>query len=331
MTPRRDDPKPPVIDTPKIRAEVAITGYVSGIRAGTFLDKTTGARDLGFGLDVVDFLLEPADPAAAIPKDQYDFGPMNAHHGNIPKRYVEGPQICTQAKRIAPIVGRGPDFTVVTLRHDWSVPYAPHNTSGSRWEQTLIFPDNERFLLACDRVTSASASDNLSFRVDLPGHIRHERGDRFEHVYLSYGRPTIIPSTEFVADFPPDAKFLYTKGVDPLPDRFIRAYQVDLGPGKPDGPWLAGMTLEASDVSQAWCHQRGYVCLIEELGGRPIKVGETFGAAYVIGWFDDLDAMHATYDRFKGFSGLRVEGSPAAPTGYRGLRRDELKAVGGPA
>src|SRR5438874_2784089 len=36
-----------------------------------------------------------------------------------------------------------------------------------------------------------------------------------------------------------------------------------------DGPWLAGMTLDPGVVSEAWCHQRGYVCLIEEFGGRP--------------------------------------------------------------
>jgi hypothetical protein len=40
----------------------------------------------------------------------------------------------------------------------------------------------------------------------------------------------------------------------------IRAYQVKVK-GKP-GPWLAGMTLDPSEVCEAWCHQRGYVCLL---------------------------------------------------------------------
>ena len=33
------------------------------------------------------------------------------------------------------------------------------------------------------------------------------------------------------------------------------------------------MTLNPADVMEAWCHERGYVCLIEEIGGRPIKAG----------------------------------------------------------
>jgi hypothetical protein len=40
--------------------------------------------------------------------------------------------------------------------------------------------------------------------------------------------------------------------------------------------------------------------LIEELHGKRVKAGETFGAAYVIGWFDDIPAMQAVYDRYKG-------------------------------
>src|SRR5262245_52467303 len=34
-------------------------GYVSGVEEGTFLDKKTGARDLGFGLDIQDWIMEP--------------------------------------------------------------------------------------------------------------------------------------------------------------------------------------------------------------------------------------------------------------------------------
>ncbi len=78
----------------------------------------------------------------------------------------------------------------------------------------------------------------------------------------------------------------------------IRAYRVKRD-GKP-GPWLAGMTLDPAEVSEAWCHQRGYVCFIEELHGRRVKAGETFGAAYIVGWFDDLDEMRKVYDRYKG-------------------------------
>ena len=325
---QRIEPTDIVIDTPKYRAAVAVAGYTTGVRAGSFLDKATGARDLGFGLSVVDFLLEPADPGAPIVRGQYDFGPDNPVHGNIAKRYVEGPQICTQAKRLDAKVIRGERFTAVKLRYDWNAAYAPREKGGSKWEQTLIFPEGERYFLSADRVTTVTESPELFFRVDMPGHIKHMRGNEFEHIYLSYQKPDVIPSTEFTMDFPPDRRFLYRRGEGARPERFIRAYQVNL-PGKDAGPWLAGMTLNVDDVYQAWCHQRGYVCLIEELGGRATKAGDTFGAAYVVGWFDDIGAMNAAYDRHRGFSGWELEGPEERPTGWRGVKGGELKAVGG--
>ncbi|HEV3386501.1 MAG TPA: hypothetical protein VG097_16920, partial [Gemmata sp.] len=89
-----------------------------------------------------------------------------------------------------------------------------------------------------------------------------------------------------------------------IPERMIRAYQVRQE-GKP-GPWLAGMTLDPAAVSEAWCHQRGYVCFIEELHGRNVKAGDSFGAAYVVGWFDDIAEMEKVYDKYKGKSKIVV-------------------------
>ena len=66
------------------------------------------------------------------------------------------------------------------------------------------------------------------------------------------------------------------------------------------------MTLDAGVVHEAWCHQRGYVCMIEEFGGRPIKAGESFSAAFIVGYFDSIDEMHRAYDEHKGFTGLKV-------------------------
>ncbi len=113
----------------------------------------------------------------------------------------------------------------------------------------------------------------------------------------------------------------------PLPKRFIRGYQVRLTAGRREGPWLAGMTLNPADVYQAWCHERGYVCMIEEVGGRPTKPGDTLGACYLIGWFDNIDEMTSAYDRFQGSSGLALEGPPEKPTGFRGLKVGELTPV----
>lgn len=314
-----------VIETDRYRAAVATEGYVSGVASGSFLDKATGARDLGFGLSIVDFLLEPADPKAPVPKGQYDFN--NGVHGKLAKRYVEGPQICTQAKKLQVQVAVGNGFVSLKQGFQWNLAYPPREKAGSLWEQTLIFPQGERFFLSSDRVTTVSKSPELFFRVDMPGHIKHAKGSGFEHVYLSYHDPAILPSTEFAHDFPPDGKFLYRRGVDPFPSRFIRGYQVRPTPGQAQGPWLVGMTLEPGDVYQAWCHQRGYVCMIEELGGRPTKPGDTFGACYLVGWFDSIDDMAAAYDRFRGYSGLALEGPDDRPTGFRGLKAAELTPV----
>jgi len=312
------------IDTDRFSASVATEGYVSGVAAGSFLDKQTGSRDLGFGLSIVDFLLEPAPRGEPVPKGQYDFD--NLVHGKLAKRYVEGPQICTQAKTLPARVSIGDGFVAVRLRYRWETAYPPRNRAGSLWEQTLIFPRGERFFLSADRVTTVSESSELFFRVDMPGHIKHKGRSEFEHVYLSYLDAQTIPSTEFLHDFPPDARFLYRRGVDKLPARFIRAYQVATKDGKA-GPWLAGMTLNPLDVYQAWCHQRSYVCMIEELGGRATKPGDTFGACYLVGWFDDVDEMERAHDRFKGFSGLDLEGPEDKPTGYRGRQSNELTPI----
>ena len=151
----------------------------------------------------------------------------------------------------------------------------------------------------------------------MPGHIRHERGDTFSEVYLSYLEPSRLPSSEFFRDFPPDEKFLYQRGKT-APQRFIRAYRLrDAKTGR-DGPWLAGMTLAPGAVHEAWCHQRSYVCMIEEIGGRPTRAGETFGAAFIVGYFDSIEEIEKVYDAHRGHSALQVDAAgwkllPSAP------------------
>jgi hypothetical protein len=293
---------------PALEASIRKEGYVSGVEGGSLLDKKTGSRDLGFGLDIVDWLMEPGSDEeyrSRLPGDlPYTFN--NLVHGKRPKRSVEGPQICTKAGKLVPRVIHGPDF--VAVRQDFTYRLAaPDKTAGSRWEQTLVFPAGERYFLAADRVTTANASEALFLRIDMPGHIKHKDGDTFSEVYLSYHGKEPIEAGEFVRDFPPDAKYLYVRQPGKVPQRFIRAYHLrDPKTGK-DGPWLAGMTLDPSAVSEAWCHQRGYVCLIEEIGGRPINARETFGAAYIVGYFDSIAEMERVYDRYAGHTGIDVD------------------------
>jgi hypothetical protein len=204
---------------------------------------------------------------------------------------------------LQPRLLRGKDFVAVTTAHRFTTA-APGKKTGSLWQQTLVFPQGQRYFLSCDKITSANDSDGLFLRLDMPGHIRHHNGDTFSAVYLSYHGT--IPSAAFPKDFAPDEKFLYQRGKNPLPRRFIRAYQLrDPSSGKA-GPWLAGMTLQPEVVSEAWCHQRGYVCLIEEIGGRPVQAGGTFSAAFVVGYFDSIAEMNTVFDRYAGHTGLEV-------------------------
>lgn len=306
------------ISTPQIEAVIrkksspGLTTYaVTGVAATSFLDKKTGFREVGFGLDIVDWLMEPgSDEAYRENLDKelvYKFN--NAYHGKIAKRSIEGPQICTRVKALTPKVIRGKDFIAVMMEHRYSIA-APGKKACSLWQQTIVFPEGKRYFLSYDKITTVNASDGLFLRIDMPGHIRHKQGDTFSEVFLSYHGK--IPSSEFLQDFAPDEKFNYRRGKNPLPKQFIRAYHLRDAKTEQAGPWLAGMTLQPDVVYEAWCHQRGYVCLIEEIGGKPIKASDSFGAAFVVGFFDSVEEMQEVYDRYAGHNGLEV-----SPEGWR--------------
>lgn len=305
------------IETPELAAVVRKRGYVSGVAGGSFVDKKTQFRDVGFGLDIVDWIMEPGSDEAyrnQLPAEMvYRFG--NAYHGNTPKRSIEGPQICTQAKQVSPRVIRGQDFVAVRMSFQYRTA-APGKKTGSTWTQTIVFPAGRRYFVSSDRIDAVNSSEAMFLRIDMPGHIKHKGGDTFSHVYLSYydltNKPNkypqgIIPASAFLQDFPPDENFNYRRDEAKTPQRFIRAYRLrDAETGR-EGPWLAGLTLDPTLVHEGWCHQRGYVCMIEEFGGRPVRAGESFSAAFIVGFFDSLDEMHQVYDQYAGHSGLSVD------------------------
>lgn len=285
------------IETDSYHAAMQTAGYVSGVMAGSFVDKRTGARDQGFGLCIVDFLLEPgADDETIPPALRYRWG--DAVHGRLPKRYVELPQICTQAKQLSAALIEGRGFVAVRQGFTWTVGRPPYH-SGSRWEQWLVFPDGVRWFFAYDYVISANTVDGLILRMDMPGHIKHRRGDTFRQIYLSYHGS--IPSQAFTDDFPPDDRFLYQRNDRETPQRFIRAYQL------PNGVWLGGMALDPSVVYESWCHQRSYVCMIHEIGGWPVHAGERLEAVHLLGFFEDVAEMERVFDRHKAVRAVRVE------------------------
>jgi len=306
------------IETPQLSAAIRKQGYVSGVAGRSFVDKATGFRDVGFGLDIVDWLMEPGDDVAYRNQltDELVYRFRSMVHGNRPKRSIEGPQICTKARRVSPEIIRGDDFVAVRMSYHYHLA-APGKKTGSKWTQTIVFPLGKRYFISSDRIDTVNSSPGLFLRIDMPGHIKHNRGDTFSQIYLSYHERTntpgefvngILPANAFFEDFPPDAKFHYLRErAEAPPERFIRAYHLRDTESGSAGPWLAGMTLDPTVVYEAWCHQRGYVCMIEELGVRPILAGESFRAAFVVGFFDSIEEMHRTYDAFRGHNGLEVE------------------------
>ena len=75
--------------------------------------------------------------------------------------------------------------------------------------------------------------------------------------------------------------------------------------------WMTGMTLEPEVVYEAWCSQRpgGTNVLIEEIHGKPVKAGDSFSAAHIVGYFDDIKEMHELYKRYKGHTALSADAS----------------------
>ncbi|MBC8876600.1 MAG: hypothetical protein H8E44_44800 [Planctomycetes bacterium] len=324
------------IETDKLEAVIPKKDpkhWMTGIEKGSFLDKATGFREVGDGLMVVDWLMEAGSDEAYGDQlhapDGHGVGrylwhtneteparkayAVNAHGTSHRKRAIEGPQLCHRMKPVQPQITRGEDFIAVktTYNYEYAV---PGRNAGSLWTQLIVFPKGMRYFFLMDRIDSVNDSDEMFLRNDTPGCVRHERGDTFSEMYVSYlGGPKgqRIPSSEFFTPFPPDAKFGYRRDTHKAPKHFIRAYHLrDKKTGK-DGPWLAGLTLEPTIVYEAWCSQRfgGIIVMIEEVYGKPIKAGESFSAAHIVGYFETIDEMHAVYEKHKGHTALSVDGS----------------------
>lgn len=329
-----EDDRSIMIDTQELQAVIPKNHpkhWMTGIEKGSFLDKKTGFREVGDGLMVVDWLMEAGSDAEwssqVIAPDGNGVGrytwyenetdpdrrtyALMAHGRSHRKRMVEGPQLCHRMKPVQPKVTRGDDFIAVETNYTFEYA-APGRSPGSRWTQLIVFPRGKRYFVLMDRVESKNESPEMFLRNDTPGCVRHEKGETFSEMYLSYlsGPDGVhIPSSEFLSPFPPDLKFGYRRDTHRTPSRFIRAYRLrDKETGK-EGPWLAGLTLDPDVVYEAWCSQRpgGIIVMIEEIHGRPVKVGETFSAAHIVGYFDSIDQMNQVFDEHRGAKSLAVD------------------------
>lgn len=305
------------IETDKLEAVIAKNHpkhWMTGIEKHSFIDKTTGFHEVGDGLMVVDWLMEAGSDEAYRDQlkelDRYGFNNLS-HGSSHRKRVVEGPQLCPFMKPVQPEIIRGKDFVAVRTTYQYEYG-APRRNAGSKWTQLVVFPQGVRYFLLMDRIDTVNDSQEMFLRNDTPGCVRHKQGDTFSEMYLSYlsgPQGLRIPASEFFTPFPPDLKFGYRRDTHRVPEHFIRAYHLrDPASGK-DGPWLAGLTLDPSIVYEAWCSQRpgDIIVMIEEVFGKPIKAGESFNAAHIVGYFDTVDQMHALYEQHKGHTALAAD------------------------
>ncbi len=305
--------------------------WMTGIEKGSFLDKATGFHEVGDGLMVVDWLMEAGSDAAwsdkVIAPDGNGVGrytwyenetdparreyALMAHGSSHRKRMVEGPQLCHRMKPVQPVVTKANDFIAVKTTYKFEYA-APGRKPGSQWTQLIVFPQGKRYFVLMDKIDSVNDSPEMFLRNDTPGCVRHEKGDTFSEMYLSYlsgPNGLRIPASEFFSPFPPDLKFGYRRDTHKEPQNFIRAYHLRNKETGAAGPWLAGLTLDPAVVYEAWCSQRpgGIIVMIEEIHGQSVKAGESFSAAHIVGFFDDIPAMHNVYNRYKGNRAITVD------------------------
>ena len=196
------------IETDKLEAVIPKKNpkhWMTGIEKGSFLDKATGFREIGDGLMVIDWLMEAGSDedygGQVVAPDGHGVGrytwyenetdparrayALMAHGSSHRKRMVEGPQLCHRMKPVQPEVIRGKDFVAVKTTYQYEYA-APGRKAGSRWTQLIVFPKGERFFVLMDKIDSVNDSQEMFLRNDTPGCVRHEQGDTFSEMYLSY-------------------------------------------------------------------------------------------------------------------------------------------------
>ena len=86
------------VEADHYRVALNTEGYVSGVAGGSFVDRKTGARDLGYGLCIADFLLEPDEPRGPIDK-------INTITAPATPTTARSPSGTSRARRFAPRPG----------------------------------------------------------------------------------------------------------------------------------------------------------------------------------------------------------------------------------
>ena len=134
---------------------------------------------------------------------------------------------------------------------------ATKKSGNGLWTQWIVFPEGKRYFISMDQVDSVNSSHALFQRIDMPGHILHQKGNSFSKIYLSYLNITndsggfsngIIPASAFATNFAPDVRFNYRRDRGTIPKRFIRAYRLRNTQTSKDAVSYTHLTLPTSDL-----------------------------------------------------------------------------------
>ena len=79
--------------------------------------------------------------------------------------------------------------------------------------------------------------------------------------------------------------------------RFRRAVPINLRPVIGQSEWTETLSRNYDEAKRH----------VEELHRKHVKAGESFGAAYLVGFFDSIPDMEKVYDRYKGKKGIAVK------------------------
>ena len=119
----REDVNQIQIETPHLQAAIRKNGYVSGVAAGSLLDKKTGFRDVGFGLDIADWIMEEpfvmSDEFVSIDREQSTYRPGEKATIRVRVKDSDGKPLIDKEKKVEAVISRdGKEVANVLLQSD---------------------------------------------------------------------------------------------------------------------------------------------------------------------------------------------------------------------
>ncbi len=136
-----DTPDEIQLSLPHLEAAIRKKGYVSGVKANSLLDRRTGFRDIGFGLDIVDWIMERGATRRIAASSTRNLCTSSATRttGRPPNGPSKGRK-SARRRRCSTRACCGEKTSLAVQQKFNYRTAAPGKNTGSLWEQTLVFP-----------------------------------------------------------------------------------------------------------------------------------------------------------------------------------------------